>query len=345
MSIGLVNYNFLPSPRWPSEMIGRFKALSYKELEQISSYIGKVVSSSRCALNLLANSSFLAGTRISGGMRQLAKKAKILSAIGIYFSALRMRDSLEKTAKCIKIDDHEGALVNSLAVVSASAGILYSVSSVFNAFLDIIERSPIQILANMSLPLCFFMSGIDITSRTMQMSKVSKLYQEIDPAVFLREEETSMRDLRRRLQRRLEIRKEAKSLKRLASAPQERVQMLLDRKQEKLSRVIPASTQADLDQLFERLDKKSNQPLTLHERKVVAGALQKIRFDLEKKMAGDTIMLVAALVGLVSLTFFCMQGMGCLPYVLEIISTLIKACGGVCVESIYDVSAAPPIRK
>jgi hypothetical protein len=326
-------------------MISRFKALSLKEKEQKSSYIVKAVSAGRCALNLLASSSFLEGTRMSEAMKWWAKKAKIVSVISIPFSGFRVQAALEKTAKSIDIDDHEGVLVNSLAVASSSADTLYSVSSVFNAFLDIIGSRPIQILADISMPLSFFMSGIDISSRTMQMSKVSKLYQEIDPALFLRQESTSMDDLRRRLQRRLDIRKEAKSLKRLASTSKERVQILTDRMDAKFSRLVPKSSQGDMKQLFEWLSVNGKKPLTHKQRQIFAGVLQKIRFDLEKKMAEDAIMMVAALVGVVSLTFFCMQGMGCLPYAIQMISTVIKTYAGVCVEAIFDVSPGSLIGK
>ena len=340
MSIGILNYNILPRTQWPSDMIRgakklshRFEMISYEQSKELSSSFGKVISTSRCVLNILAHSSFLEGTHIANSMGVVAKKAKILSFIGIPFGMFTLQSSLQKTTQSFDIDDREGVLVNSLGVAATSADMLYAVSTVTNAFLDTIGKSPIQIFTDINLPICFFMSGIDVNSRILQLSKASKLYQEIDPASFLRGEATSMDDLRRRLQRRLGIRQEAKEIKRLASASLLSFETLQQRQDAKLERMIPKNAKEDIKDLLALLKVNGKQPLTKMQRKIIADSLQKVRTDLEQKMAQDTVLMIASVVGIIGLTFFCMHGMGCLPYVMQMIAAAIKASAGFCVDS------------
>ncbi len=339
MNVEMLNFNFLPGSEWPSEVISRFEALSYEQCEQMSVCIGKTISSSRGILNMLGYSFFLEGTNLSSWMITTAKKAKIFSGLSIPFSAFKAKAALAKTTKSIAIDDGEGALINSLGLAATSAGTLDSVGTFTNAFRNVIMgKGPISLFADMTLPIGFFVSGIDITSRSFQLSKASKLYQEIDPSIFLKEEAVSMDHLRRKLQRRLGIRQEAKSLKRLASASQGSPQTLEDRKIAKLKRVVPEKTQEDVNKLFDYLSTREKQPLTAKERKEVATSLQKIRLGLEKKMAEDTILMVGAFVGVVALVFFCMNGMGALPYAVQMVASTIKAYSSVCVENLFNVS-------
>lgn len=156
---------------------------SYSQCEHAWSYIGKIGVLTRSLLNAAAKTEGIVhrlGDKFPVFVSQITIRLKLLSLVSIPFSLVDLKGMIEKTAKALYDQEWSTGVTTMLSISIVICDIFDSTMTFLNNSLTLLGRIPFQFNAPLDLPLAFYMSGMGICTRSIQIFRTYRIYQKVD---------------------------------------------------------------------------------------------------------------------------------------------------------------------
>jgi hypothetical protein len=156
---------------------------SYAQCEHAWSYIGKIAVLTRSLLNAAAKTESIVhrlGDKFPVFVSQITIRLKLLSLVSIPFSLVDLKGMIEKTAKALYDREWSTGTTTMLSISIVVCDIFDSTMTFLNNSLTLLGRVPFQFNAPLDFPLAFYMSGMGICTRSIQIFKTYRVFQKVD---------------------------------------------------------------------------------------------------------------------------------------------------------------------
>jgi hypothetical protein len=267
------------------------KIVSYAGFEHAWGYGGKIVLVARHLLNAMARSPVWlahAGKDFPRKALSTALHLKLFSVLSVPFSLVEASSLAGKLGKSVQTNDLEGVSMNSLSLTTVVSDAVDSMTTFINALLLEIGQRPVQVFAQIALPIGFLMAGSGTIVRMVRIVKASILYHKL---CSFKERDPKLLHA-----------------------------YLKDVEKEALLRIIPKEAVEALEKTFSLLDEQGlegSDPQILE-------LLEFVKTHLEKKMRLDGFGIFANAVVLAALSLFTMGTATSLPFLLLAMAFLIR---------------------
>lgn len=156
---------------------------TYSQSEHAWSYIGKIAVLTRSFLNAAAKTESIVhrlGDQFPVFVNQITIRLKLLSLVSIPFSLVDLKGMIEKTGKALYDREWGDGVTTMLSISIVICDIFDSTMTFLNNSLTVLGKIPFQFNAPLDFPLAFYMSGMGICTRSIQIFKTYQVFQKVD---------------------------------------------------------------------------------------------------------------------------------------------------------------------
>lgn len=156
---------------------------SYSQCEHAWSYIGKMAVLTRSLLNAAAKTPSIVhqlGDRFPNCVNQITIRLKLLSLVSIPFSLVDLKGMIEKTGTSLYNREWDSGFTTMLSISIVICDIFDSTMTFLNNSLTVLGKIPFQFNVPLDFPLAFYMSGMGIVTRSIQIFKTYRVFQKVD---------------------------------------------------------------------------------------------------------------------------------------------------------------------
>ncbi|MFI5344635.1 MAG: hypothetical protein ACHQUC_10510 [Chlamydiales bacterium] len=310
--------------QWLHSSLSRFSRITFKQLEHIWSYVGKIVLISRNLLNAAARSPCilsLVSENFPHKIKNITTRMKLFSIVSVPFSLADINATSQKILKSFSMDDKEGVALGLLSLAIIAADAFDSLTTFINAALTIAGIDPIKLISSIDLPVAFAIAGMGTLSRTIQIAKTYSLYRKINSEILQKPDGENRTILKKFLKRTLgvdQVKKLTKSieLSQINQTTGANIEKFKEKMKAAILRAAPNEAVLELERLLDTLKSSKIEPCTNEETKNRIDSLNKIQELLRKKMRVDALGIFANVTVLSALRLFYIGIATTLPFLL-----------------------------
>lgn len=311
--------------QWLHCSLSRFSKITFRQLEHIWSYVGKIVLISRNLLNAAARSHFilsLVDENFPHKIKNITTRMKLLSIVSVPFSFADIHSTCNKILKSFSIGDKEGVALSLLSLAIIAGDAFDSLTTFINSALTIAGIDPMKFVSLIELPLAFAIAGMGTLSRTIQIAKTYSLYRKINSEILQKPNGENRGILKKFVKKTLGADKVNNLTKSVGlSQINQTTSVNIEKKfKEKMKatmlRAAPNEAVLELERLLDLLNSNKIESGTHERAEKITESLNKIQELLRKKMRVDALGILANGIVLSALRLFYVGIASALPFLL-----------------------------
>lgn len=166
-----------------SESVFTVSMPSYSQCEHAWGYIGKMAILTRSLLNAASKTESIV-QRLGDGfpvrVNQITIRMKLLSLVSVPFGLVDLKGMVEKTAKSLQEGEWITGMTTMLSISIVICDLFDSTMTFLNNSLTVLGKTPFQFNAPLDMPLAFYMSGMGIFNRSIQILRTYRVFRKVN---------------------------------------------------------------------------------------------------------------------------------------------------------------------
>lgn len=278
-------------------------------------YAGKTLLATRYHLNAIARNTTLVGllpTDAPDKIKSSVLHLKLFSIIGVPYKISDLSNLSSSFVKSVLINDREGIAITSLTFALLIADLFDSIQSYLNAMLALTLTTPFEILPAAAMPAGLIMSCSGTILRITRITKACNLHANL--TVFKGKAENERISFLKDSLGIAELEHEIKAMKQLVDTLQRAgsdtkpevigIQLLMEKKEAILARMIPKEAKHDYAKLMELLNQETVDKIQVEDAAEINSLVSNIQSHLVDKGLFEAVGLLSNI--LILSAIFCL---------------------------------------